>query len=176
MGSILDRSRHYSAHRGGLSTEVEQWDEAQYLACRSTLCCLAVWSKWVESTTALCALGGFRVLKKTLEAPYTTESELSLAHTSRVEPPLLYCRKIYAYVLRLFDALVRPTNDVSDTGLPRPGTCLPCRATAQGSSMGCWQPVAGLVVHISRASWSCRSCQMGHRSSCAQRTSLQEAR
>ena len=30
----------------------------------------AVWSRWVESSTAL---GGFRVLKKTLEAPYATK-------------------------------------------------------------------------------------------------------
>ena len=33
-------------------------------------CCLAVWSRWVESSTRL---GGFRALKKTLEAPYTTK-------------------------------------------------------------------------------------------------------
>ena len=41
-----------------------------YGDCWSTLCCLAVWSIWVESSTAL---GGFRVLKKTSEAPYTTK-------------------------------------------------------------------------------------------------------
>ena len=41
-----------------------------YGNCWSTLCCLAVWSIWVESSTSL---GGFRVLKKTLEAPYTTK-------------------------------------------------------------------------------------------------------
>jgi hypothetical protein len=41
-----------------------------YGACRSTQCCLAVWSRWVESITRL---GGFRALKKTTEAPYTTK-------------------------------------------------------------------------------------------------------
>ena len=48
-----------------------------YGACRSTQCCLAVWSRWVESSTRL---GGFRALKKTPEAPYTTKSEQSLVH------------------------------------------------------------------------------------------------
>ena len=41
-----------------------------YGACRSTQCCLAVWSRWVESSTRL---GGFKALKKTTEAPYTTK-------------------------------------------------------------------------------------------------------
>ena len=41
-----------------------------YGACRSTQCCLAVWSRWVESSTRL---GGFRALKKTTVAPYTTK-------------------------------------------------------------------------------------------------------
>ena len=36
-----------SAHRGGLS--VEHWDEAVLYTCRSTPCCLAVWSRWVQS-------------------------------------------------------------------------------------------------------------------------------
>ena len=66
-----DRSRHHSAHRGGprLSTGTRT-----YGACRSTPCCLAVWSIWVESSTAL---GGFRVLKNTLEAPYTMTNRLT---------------------------------------------------------------------------------------------------
>ena len=66
--------------------------------------------------------------------------------------------EVSCFFLRWFDAVVRPTIVLTDTGLPpRPGTCLhaclPCRATAQGSSMGCRQPVAGrgLVVHIYRA-------------------------
>ena len=37
---------------------------------RSTQCCLAVWSRWVESSARL---GGFRALKKAPEAPYTTK-------------------------------------------------------------------------------------------------------
>ena len=41
-----------------------------YGACRSTQCCLAVWSRWVVSSTRL---SGFRALKKTPEAPYTTK-------------------------------------------------------------------------------------------------------
>eukprot|EP00964_Phaeocystis_antarctica_P003696 scaffold1987_cov71-Phaeocystis_antarctica.AAC.1 len=46
-----DRSRCHSAppRRAG----VEHWDGA----CRSTQCCLAVWPRWVESSTRL---GGFR--------------------------------------------------------------------------------------------------------------------
>jgi hypothetical protein len=62
-----DRSRHHSAHRGGLELST---GTGLYGACRSTQCCLAVWSKWVESSTRL---GGFRALKKTTEAPYTTK-------------------------------------------------------------------------------------------------------
>ena len=62
-----DRSRNHSAHRGGLRLST---GTRPYSACRSIPCCLAVWSIWVESSTAL---GGFRVLKKTLEAPYTTK-------------------------------------------------------------------------------------------------------
>ena len=49
---------------------VEHWDAGLYGACRSTQCCLAVWSKWVESSTRL---GGVRALKKTTEAPYTAK-------------------------------------------------------------------------------------------------------
>ena len=62
-----DRSRHHSAHRGGLELST---GTGLYGACRSTQCCLAVWSRWLESSTRL---GGFRALKKTTEAPYTTK-------------------------------------------------------------------------------------------------------
>jgi hypothetical protein len=59
-----DRSRHHSTHRGG-AAGVEHWDGAvRWRACRSAQCCLAVWSRWVESSTRL---GGFRALKKTPE-------------------------------------------------------------------------------------------------------------
>jgi hypothetical protein len=58
----------YSAHRGGLELST---GTGPYGACRSTQCCLAVWSRWVESSTRL---RGFRALaKKTPEAPYTTK-------------------------------------------------------------------------------------------------------
>ena len=56
-----------------------------------------------------------------------------------------------------------PANDVIDTGLPRPRTCLPCRATALGSSGRCRQPVAGPVVHILRVSWRCCCCHAARR-------------
>ena len=71
-----DRSRHHSAHRGVLRLST---GTRPYGACRSILCCLAVWYRWVESSTAL---GGYRVLKKTQEAPYTTmyQTELSRSH------------------------------------------------------------------------------------------------
>jgi len=53
---------------------VEHWQwptgTGMYTVCRSTQCCLAVWSIWVESSTRL---GGFRALKKTPEASYTTK-------------------------------------------------------------------------------------------------------
>ena len=62
-----DRSRHHSAHRLGLELST---GTGLYGACRSTQCCLAVLSRWVESSTRL---GGFRALKKTTEAPYTTK-------------------------------------------------------------------------------------------------------
>jgi hypothetical protein len=38
--------------------------------CRSTQCCVAVWSRWLESATRRV---GFRALKKTLEELYTTK-------------------------------------------------------------------------------------------------------
>ena len=50
---------------------VEHWDGAvRCVSVETTQCCLAVWSRWVESSTRL---GGFRALKKTTEAPYTTK-------------------------------------------------------------------------------------------------------
>ena len=62
-----DRSRCHSAHRGGLELST---GTGPYGACRSTQCCVAVWTTWAESSTRL---GGFRALKNTLEAPYTTK-------------------------------------------------------------------------------------------------------
>jgi len=41
-----------------------------YRDCRSTQCCVAVWSRWLESVTRRV---GFRALKKALEAPYTAK-------------------------------------------------------------------------------------------------------
>ena len=41
-----------------------------YAGCRSPQCCVAVWSRWLELATRRV---GFRALKKTLEAPYSTE-------------------------------------------------------------------------------------------------------
>ena len=41
-----------------------------YGDCRSNQCYVAVWSRWLESATRRV---GFRALKKTLEAPYTTK-------------------------------------------------------------------------------------------------------
>ena len=40
-----------------------------YDDCRSTQCCVAVYSRYTESVTRL---GGYRALKKTLDAPYAT--------------------------------------------------------------------------------------------------------
>jgi hypothetical protein len=62
-----DGSLHHSAHRGGLELST---GTGLYGVCRSTQCCLAVWSRWVESSSRL---GGFRAPKKTTEAPYTTK-------------------------------------------------------------------------------------------------------
>ena len=41
-----------------------------YGDCRSNQCCVAVWSRWLESATRR---AGFRALKKALEAPYTAK-------------------------------------------------------------------------------------------------------
>ena len=66
-----DRLRHHSAHRRGLELSTGSGPLGRgCTVCRSTQCCLAVWSIWVESSTRL---GGFRALKKTPEAPYTTK-------------------------------------------------------------------------------------------------------
>ena len=63
----LDRSHLHLAHRGGPEVGT---GTGPYGDCRSTQCCVAVWSRWLESVTRL---RGFRALKKTLEAPYTTK-------------------------------------------------------------------------------------------------------
>ena len=64
-----------------------------YGACRSTQCCVAVWSRWVESSTRL---GGFKALKKTPEAPYTTKvnyrDPTSRGTTRRHSTPLCAAR------------------------------------------------------------------------------------
>ena len=66
-----DRLRHHSAHRRGLELSTGSGPLGRgCTVCRSTQCCLAVWSIWVESSTRL---GGFRSLKKTPEASYTTK-------------------------------------------------------------------------------------------------------
>ena len=54
-----------------------------YGGCRSIQCCVAVWSKWLESATRRV---GFRALKKTLEAPYTTKVN-NRVRTSRGTTP-----------------------------------------------------------------------------------------
>ena len=75
-----------------------------YGGCRSNQCCVAVWSRWWESATRRV---GFRALKKTLEAPYTTkvnnrerttrgttltlDARLSLFRGSRLYPLLSFC-------------------------------------------------------------------------------------
>jgi hypothetical protein len=58
----------------------------QYGVCRSTQCCLAVWCRWVESSTRP---GGFRALKKTTEAPYTTKVNNRMC-TSRGTTPVYF--------------------------------------------------------------------------------------
>ena len=63
----LDRSHLHLAHRGGPEVGT---GTGPYGDCRSTQCCVSVWSRWSESATRRV---GFRALKKTLEAPYTTK-------------------------------------------------------------------------------------------------------
>ena len=53
--------------RGGLELGT---GTGPYGAFRSTQCCVAVWYRWVKSSTRL---GGFTALKKTPQAPYTTK-------------------------------------------------------------------------------------------------------
>ena len=67
-----------------------------------------MWSKWVESNQAL---GGFRVLKKTLEAPYTTKVNFrmctSRGTTRRLSDDVYYGKricKVLAYDLIGVDA------------------------------------------------------------------------
>ena len=48
-------------------------------------------------------------------------------------------------ILRFFETLVHPAAVPADTGLPRPYTCSPCRATAHMSSMGCQKPKVRLA-------------------------------
>ena len=79
----LDRSHLHLAHRGGPEVGT---GTGPYGDCRSTLCCMAVWSKWSESDTRRV---GFRALKKTLEALYTTKVN-NRDRTSRGTTPRLY--------------------------------------------------------------------------------------
>jgi hypothetical protein len=69
---MADRSRCHSrqptALRGGLELGT---GTGLYGACRSTQCCLAVCG--LDGRGPGTRLGGFRALKKTPEAPYTTK-------------------------------------------------------------------------------------------------------
>jgi hypothetical protein len=68
----------YSAHRGGLELST---GTGPYGACRSTQCCLAVWSRWVESSTRLRGFSVRALAKKTPEArALHYQSELSQAN------------------------------------------------------------------------------------------------
>ena len=73
-----DRSRHHSTHRGGLELGT---GTGPYGACRSTQCCLAVWSRWVESSTCLVSawVALERSKKTTDSAPYTTKVNYDLS-------------------------------------------------------------------------------------------------
>ena len=58
-------------HRGAQGWSLELGTgTGPYGACWSTQYCVAVLSRWAESSTRL---GGFRALKNTLAAPYTTK-------------------------------------------------------------------------------------------------------
>ena len=76
----LDRSHLHLAHRGGPEVGT---GTGPYGGCRSNQCCVAVWSRWWESATRRV---GFRALKKTLEAPYTTKVN-NLEPTTRGTTP-----------------------------------------------------------------------------------------
>ena len=67
--------------------------------------------------------------------------------------------------VRVYENAAVPAD--TGTALPRPHTCLPYRATAHMSSMGCRQPTASAVGHAARAFRRCWWAQMGHRSGCA---------
>ena len=84
MYLYLYRSRCHSAHRGGLELGT---GTGTYGACRSTQCCVAMWPRWVESTTRL---SGFRALKKTPdvpEAPYPTKVNYRWPTSRGTTPP-----------------------------------------------------------------------------------------
>ena len=51
-----------------------------YGDCRSNQCCMAVWSRWLESATRLV---GFRALYETLEALYTIVATMPRYETTR---------------------------------------------------------------------------------------------
>ena len=87
------------AHRGGLELST---GTGLYGVCRSTQCCLAVWSRWVESSTRL---GGFRALKKTTEAPYTKAAYQSECNRASVSEPLVELPRRCAYYHKLTEPL-----------------------------------------------------------------------
>ena len=82
----LDRSHLHLAHRGGPEVGT---GTGPYGDCRSDQCCVAVWSRWLESATRRL---GFRALKKTLYAPYTTKV-INRVHTSRGDNPARVCAR-----------------------------------------------------------------------------------
>ena len=87
--SWIDRTSTL-AHRGGPEVGT---GTGPYGDCRSTQCCVAVWSRWLESATRRV---GFRALKKTLEALYTTKVN-NRVRTSRGtwNNPIVYVLIIY---------------------------------------------------------------------------------
>ena len=134
-----DRSRHHSVHCGGLELST---GTGLYGACRSTQCCLAVLSRWVESSTRP---GGFRALKKTTEAPDTTKVNYR-DHTSRGTTPLLLAKQ-------------RPARGAGQPVRP-PGTEHPPRAILAAHEVNhlstTWSPVRAT------ASSSSSSCPRGY--------------
>ena len=95
----LDRSHLHLAHRGGPEVGTGTGPCGD---CRSTQCCVAVWSRWLESATRRV---GFRALKKTLEAPYTTKVN-NRVHTTR--GTTLSCMRETLVLVRSLSVLAIP--------------------------------------------------------------------
>ena len=118
---------------------------------RAPVCCVAL---------PLCGGGWASPLPS---APHTPplghDIDYNIFRVYRTHRYSLRPRLVYNDQLRLFESPLYPR---AHTLPPRPSTCSACRATAQASSLGSRQLMAGLAGHVARAFRMCSWSPTGH--------------